>query len=91
MTRGVGLRSAVSDLSEPIAAVLKRPGLWLTALYQARVLAAPGWWRRRPFLPLPDPAYLRFRVLTAQGGDGTAPMSGDDVISYLQWCRASRG
>ena len=30
----------------------------------------PGWWRRPPFLPLPAPDYLRFRMETAYGGAG---------------------
>ena len=36
------------------------------------MLAPDGWWRRPPHLPLPDPAYLRFRMVTAHGGDGSA-------------------
>ena len=50
------------------------------------VLARPGWWRRVPFLPLPDAAYLRFRMQTAYGGDGGSP-SAEDVVTYLRWCR----
>ena len=49
-------------------------------------LAAPGWWRRPPFLPLPDPDYLRFRLQTAYGDDRRAPDPAD-VITYLHWCR----
>lgn len=67
------------------AAVARRPGLWITALSQAFRLASPGWWRRAPFLPLPDPGYLRFRLETQYGSD-RAPEP-DDVVTYLQWCR----
>jgi hypothetical protein len=49
-------------------------------------LAAPGWWRRRPFLPIPDAAYLRFRLQT-QYGDVDHDPEPDDVIAYLVWCR----
>ena len=52
-------------------AVLRRPRLWPTALRQAFRLARPGWWRRPPFLPLPDPDYVRFRLQTAYGAHGT--------------------
>lgn len=69
-------------------AVLRRPDLWATALRQLRVLAAPGWWRRPPFLPLPDAAYLRFRMVTAYGGEGDEPPTVDDLVTYLHWCRA---
>ncbi len=68
-----------------VAAVARHPSLWATAASQARRLAAPGWWRRRPFLPLPDPDYLRFRLETQYGAD-RAPEP-HDVVTYLRWCR----
>lgn len=71
-----------------VAVVLRHPDLWATALRQARLLARPGWWRRPPFLPVPDPDYLRFRLLTAYGGDGTAAPDPSDLVAYLRWCRA---
>ena len=70
-----------------ILAVIRHPSLWGTALRQVRRLAPSGWWRRAPFLPLPDPAYLRFRLVTAYGGDGADPQP-HDLITYLHWCRA---
>jgi hypothetical protein len=75
---------------EALAAVVRRPSLWPTAARQALVLAAPGWWRRRPFLPLPTPAYLRFRLQTAYGGDGGGAPEPGDVVTYLHWCRELR-
>ena len=71
------------------AAVAARPRLWPTAIVQLRRLAAPGWWRRRPFLPLPDRDYLRFRLLTAYG-DPDRDAAPDDVVTYLRWCRRVR-
>ena len=68
-------------------AVVRRPSLWATAVRQGLVLARPGWWRRRPFLPLPDGAYLRFRMQTAYGGDGRRPPEPADLVAYLHWCR----
>ncbi|GAC1317987.1 MAG: hypothetical protein NVSMB12_16380 [Acidimicrobiales bacterium] len=67
------------------AAVIRRPWLWPTAVRQVRVLAPTGWWRRRPWLPLPDPAYLEFRMLT-QYGDGNHAPAPDDVVTYRRWC-----
>jgi hypothetical protein len=52
---------------------------------QAVRLARPGWWRRRPYLPLPDPDYVRFRLLTAYGSGGEPTAA--DVVAYLRWCR----
>ncbi|HEY1633675.1 MAG TPA: hypothetical protein VGF64_02875 [Acidimicrobiales bacterium] len=69
--------------------VLRRPRLWTTALIQAAVLASPGWWRRWPPLPRPDPSYLRFRLETAYGDPG-AELAGGDVVEYLAWCREAR-
>jgi hypothetical protein len=68
------------------AAVAVRPRLWRVAVAQARRLAAPGWWRRWPPLPLPDPAYLRFRLQTAYGDARRGPPA-EDVVAYLEWCR----
>jgi hypothetical protein len=69
-------------------AVLRHPSLWGVAIGQALRLASPGWWRRPPFLPLPDPAYLRFRLETQYGSDRD-PEPGD-VVTYLRWCRSIR-
>lgn len=66
-------------------AVLGRPGLWPVAVVQALRLARPGWWRHRPFLPLPDPDYVRFRLQTAYGSHGEP--TAEDVVAYLRWCR----
>jgi hypothetical protein len=68
------------------AALAMRPDLWLTAVRQVAILAPARWWQRRPPLPTPDPAYLRFRVQTAYGaGAGSVPPS--DLVGYLEWCR----
>lgn len=67
----------------------RRPGLWATGLAQVRTLAAPGWWRRWPPVPAPDPAWLRFRLTTAYGDAGADPEP-DDVIAWLAWCKGLR-
>ncbi len=67
-------------------AVARRPDLWRTAAVQARRLARPGWWRRPPFLPVPDPAWMAFRTRTAYGDEGHPPEP-DDVLAWLDWCR----
>lgn len=67
-------------------AVAVRPRLWGVAVRQGVRLAAPGWWRRWPPLPRPDPAYLRFRVQTATGDPHASPDPAE-VVAYLEWCR----
>ena len=67
-------------------AVLAHPGLWGTGIVQLLRLAAPGWWRRWPPLPMPDPDYLRFRLQT-QYGDPEREPDPADLVAYLHWCR----
>jgi len=71
------------------AAIARHPRLWPTALVQLFVLARPGWWRRWPLLPEPDPDYLRFRLVTAYGDPDRDPEP-QDVVAYLKWCRRMR-
>ena len=40
-------------------------------------------WRLRL---LPDPAYLKFRMVTMYG-DADAQPRADDLITYLRWCK----
>lgn len=81
---------AAAELSRPsgtraaAAAIAARPRLWPAAVRQARALVPPGWWRRRPFLPLPDTAWLRFRMTTAYG-DGGADVDVEDLLTFLAW------
>ena len=84
-----GRSRAVPRLVPPntVAAVARRPGLWLPALSAASAHVPSGWWRRPPFLPLPDRRWLRFRTVTAYGGDGTQPLRADDVVAWLEWRR----
>ena len=63
-------------------AVLRRPDLWPAALR----LVPPGWWRRWPPLPVPPRGYRRFRTETMYGADGW--LEPDDLVLYLEWCRA---
>lgn len=70
-----------------VLAVVPHPSLWWTAARQARVLAASGWWKRPPFLPLPSADYLRFRMETAYGGAGDGPPRPEDLVTYLRWVR----
>lgn len=81
---------SASFLVRSARAVVVRPDLWFTALRQLVVLARPGWWWHPPFLPVPDARYLAFRIQTMYGGDGSSrtAFDPDDLLEYLQWCRA---
>ena len=69
------------------ARVVLRPSLWGIALRQLGATSPAGWWRRFPFAPRPDPAYVRFRTDTAYGPD--ARPGRDDLVAYLRWCKES--
>jgi len=78
-----------------VGAVAVRPGLWAVAARQAVRTARPGWWRRPPFVPRPEPAYARFRLETQDGRtqdgrtqDGRTAPRARDLVIYLRWCRA---
>jgi len=67
----------------------RRPRLWVEAARTAAAMARRGWWRRPPFLPLPDKDYLRWRIATAYG-TADAPVSVADVVAYLEWTHGQR-
>ncbi|MGH9022770.1 MAG: hypothetical protein ACRDV9_06690 [Acidimicrobiia bacterium] len=68
--------------------LLTAPSLWAVALAQMGRLARPGWWRRRPWLPIPDRSYLLFRLETAYGCSRVPDV--EDVLDYLRWCKSQR-
>jgi hypothetical protein len=72
-----------------LVALVREPALWPTAFAEWRALVAPGWWRRWPPLPWPAPGYLSFR-LEAMYGSASRAISGQDLVSYLKWCRSQR-
>lgn len=79
--------SPVRTFASAARAVAARPRLWPTAVVQARRFVPDGWWRRAPFLPLPDPELLAFRA-TTQYGDPDHALAPDDLVTWLTWCRA---
>lgn len=88
MTRpGPTPRPGATWLVRVALVLIRHPDLWGTAARQLLVLARRDWWRGPPWLPLPDPAYLRFRLQTAYG-DPTREPEPADVVTYLHWCRA---
>lgn len=55
----------------------------LTAVWAFR---RRDWARRPPFLPLPDPQYLRWRMYTAYGDEHAVPPL-QDVVRFVRWRR----
>ena len=48
------------------------------------------WWRRPPFLPLPDRDYLRWRMYTAYADEHAVPPA-EDVVRFARWRRETMG
>ena len=70
-----------------VGTILVRPSLWPAAVSTYVRLVPRGWWRSRPFLPVPSADYLRFRK-EAYYGSETALFAPQDVLKYLQWVRS---
>ena len=84
----------------------RRPWRTLVLALAARALVSPrlaldllstgwgfrrrDWWRKAPFLPVPDRTYLRWRMYTAYGNEDAVPPT-DDVIRFARWRRETMG
>ena len=84
-TLGVMDRPDARFWGQALGALARHPSLWPTAIGQAGRLASDGWWRRAPFLPIPDREYLAFRMETQYGSAGDPEP--EDLVVYLGWCR----
>ncbi len=69
-----------------LGTVAVRPRLWGEGTRTLLAVAPLRWWRKRPFLPVPDQSYASWRLATAHG-DASIPLSSDELISYLEWRR----
>jgi len=74
------------DVRGLVGPLLRHPSLWPHLLSAAWRFRRRDWYRRAPFLPLPSPAYLEWRLHTAYGEEGRAPRP-DEVGRYLRWTR----
>jgi hypothetical protein len=63
---------------------LRRPRLVAPLLGAAWRFRARDWYRRPPFLPLPPPKYLAWRLHTAYGDEDHTPEAGE-LERYLRW------
>jgi hypothetical protein len=63
-----------------------RPGLALDLITAVWAFRRRDGARRPPFLPLPDPAYLRWRMYTAYGDESAVPPL-HDIVRFVRWRR----
>ncbi len=69
-----------------IGRALVNPLIALDLLTLAWAFRRREWWRHSPFLPLPDPEYLAWRMHTAYGEERTTPPV-RDVLRFARWRR----
>jgi hypothetical protein len=72
------------------ARALVSPRLALDLLRTAWAFRRRDWWRKPPFLPLPDRTYLRWRMYTAYADENAVPPA-EDVIRFARWRRETMG
>lgn len=63
---------------------IRRPRVAVDLIRIAWRFRSNSWYRRFPFLPIPDPTYLRWRMYTAYGDYDAVP-SVTDVERYARW------
>lgn len=65
---------------------LLNPRLAVDLVRTAWAFRRRRWWGRAPFLPLPDRAYLRWRMYTAYADENAVPPA-EDVMRFARWRR----
>ena len=66
---------------------LVNPRVALDLLTLAWAMRRRGWATQPPFLPLPPPEYLRWRMYTAYGDENAVPPV-RDVLRFARWRRS---
>lgn len=64
------------------------PALALDLVRVAWRFRGREWFRRAPFLPLPDATYLKWRMYTAYGDFDAVP-SPEEVERYVRWAASA--
>jgi hypothetical protein len=65
---------------------IRRPALVIDLVRTGWRFRRRDWYRRPPFLPLPDRDYLAWRMHTAYGDHHAIPPA-DDIERYARWTR----
>lgn len=67
-------------------AVGRRPELWGEGVRALIAVAPRHWWKKPPYMPRPDDAYMSWRTATAQGS-ADAGIQPAELVAYLRWRR----
>lgn len=71
-----------------VGRALASPSLGVALARVAWRFRARDWYARPPFLPLPDRAYLEWRMHTAYGDHHAVPTA-DEIERYARWVARS--
>jgi hypothetical protein len=63
---------------------VRNPALGVALIRVAWRFRSREWYRRPPFLPMPDRRYLKWRMYTAYGDENIVPPA-DDIARYARW------
>lgn len=77
------------DVKGLVRYLLRHPTFVPVVLRAGWRLRVNWWWRRAPFLPLPDHAYWNFRRVTATGSS-EGMMSTREVVDAALWSTRQR-
>ncbi len=77
------------DLVGVIRYLARHPASVPAVIGSAWRLRADGWWRRWPFVPLPDRGYWAFRVMTATGSYDRV-LSPREIVDAATWASRQR-
>ena len=68
------------------ARAVVNPGVAADLLTLGWAFRRRDWYRHRPFLPLPPPEFIRWRMHTAYGDEHAVPPV-EDVLRFARWRR----
>ncbi len=69
--------------------VLAHPGHGLVLARAGWRLRRDHWWRLSPYLPIPDPRYWHFRLITVLGDEGRS-LSAREAVAAAKWALAQK-
>ncbi len=69
-----------------VGRALVNPRLAVDLLRTAWAFRRLRWYAQAPFLPVPDRAYMRWRMYTAYGDEQAVPPV-EDVVRFARWRR----
>ncbi len=73
-----------------VGRALLNPRLALDLMRLALAFRRRRWWTQPPFLPMPDPTYMRWRMYTAYGDEHAVPPAAE-IIAFARWRRETMG